>query len=77
MRELFSKRKQIRLKDYDYFQNGCYFVTICTHEKLQILSDICRGGVLLRPLGKSIENEIKELEMYRAEQSPAPTEIWK
>ena len=26
-------RKQIRIKDYDYSQNGYYFVTICSHEK--------------------------------------------
>ena len=27
------KRKQIRIKEYDYSQNGGYFVTICTHKK--------------------------------------------
>lgn len=26
-------RKSIRLKDYDYSQNGAYFVTVCTHER--------------------------------------------
>ena len=26
------KRKQLRLKDYDYSQNGMYFITICTHK---------------------------------------------
>jgi len=26
------KRKTIRLKDYDYTQDGYYFVTICTHK---------------------------------------------
>lgn len=25
-----ARRKIIRLKDYDYKDNGCYFVTICT-----------------------------------------------
>ena len=54
-------RKQTRLKDYDYSQNGCYFVTICTYERQKTLSDVRRGGVQLRPLGKVIENEIKEL----------------
>ncbi len=27
------KRKSTRLKDYDYSQNGAYFVTICTHNR--------------------------------------------
>ena len=25
------KRKPARLKEYDYSQNGAYFITICTH----------------------------------------------
>ena len=31
-------RRSIRLKEYDYFQSGYYFVTICTHNR-QILFD--------------------------------------
>lgn len=27
------KRKSARLKEYDYSQNGAYFITICTHNK--------------------------------------------
>ena len=34
------KRKPTRLKGYDYSQNGYYFVTICTHNKKCILSNI-------------------------------------
>ena len=30
------KRKNIRIKDYDYAQNGCYFVTICSNHKANI-----------------------------------------
>lgn len=29
----YPKRKPTRLKDYDYSQNGAYFITICTHDK--------------------------------------------
>ena len=32
MNEL-PKRKLIRLKHYDYSQNGCYFITICTNNR--------------------------------------------
>lgn len=34
------KRKQLRLSEYDYNSVGVYFVTICTHEKKRILSDV-------------------------------------
>ena len=53
------KRKTIRLKEYDYSQNGYYFITLCTYERKRILSDISRrGGVLLRPCGRIAEEEI-------------------
>ena len=38
------KRKQIRLPEYDYSSTGAYFVTICTHEKRRILSDVTVGA---------------------------------
>ena len=31
------KRKHIRLKGYDYSQNGLYFITICVKDKHEIL----------------------------------------
>ncbi len=38
------KRKQNRLKNYDYSQNGGYFITVCTHEKKHILAEVTRVG---------------------------------
>lgn len=55
------KRKTVRLQHYDYSQNAAYFVTICTHNRQRSLSDICRGGALLLPLGEICENEILKL----------------
>ncbi len=41
------KRKPIRLSEYDYSQNGAYFITICTQNCKEILSRINVGtGVL-------------------------------
>lgn len=34
-----SKRKDIRLKNYDYSSNGFYFVTICTDFRKPFLED--------------------------------------
>ncbi len=34
------KRKNIRLKDYDYSQNSAYFITICTHNRECLFGEI-------------------------------------
>ena len=41
------ERKPNRIEDYDYSQNGAYFITICTQDRKRILSKITVGtGVL-------------------------------
>ena len=35
-----KKRKQLRLKEFDYSQEGYYFITICTKNRLEILGKI-------------------------------------
>jgi len=42
------KRKNIRLKDYDYSQNGAYFITICTKDRLNIFGEVV-GAALAPP----------------------------
>ena len=37
-------RKSVRLKGYDYGQNGIYFVTVCTADRRCILSEIVHPG---------------------------------
>lgn len=37
------KRKHPRLKEYDYSQNGCYFVTICVKNRAPLLGAIPVG----------------------------------
>ena len=59
--ERTAKRKRCRLPMYDYSENGAYFVTICTDKKRKCLSDVSRGGVLSRPFGKVVENELLAL----------------
>ena len=34
------RRKQLRIKKYDYSKEGMYFVTICTKNRKCILSEI-------------------------------------
>ena len=38
------KRKKNRLDDYDYSQNGAYFITICTRNHKEILCKIVGDG---------------------------------
>jgi REP element-mobilizing transposase RayT len=37
-------RRSIRLKEYDYSKEGMYFVTICTNNRENVLSDIVMVG---------------------------------
>jgi REP element-mobilizing transposase RayT len=47
-------RKSIRLKDYDYSQEGAYFVTICAYGKKCILGDVIDWRVELSPIGQIV-----------------------
>ena len=40
MQEKLPKRIQIRLIEYDYSQEGYYFITICTKNRLEVLGKI-------------------------------------
>jgi len=37
------ERKQLRLKQWDYSNNGAYFITICTKDRKKVLSNIIVG----------------------------------
>lgn len=56
-----SKRKQNRIPDYDYSQNGAYFLTICTNDRKPLLSDIVGDDALivLKPYGEIAEQWIR------------------
>ncbi|MBR4910216.1 MAG: transposase [Clostridia bacterium] len=60
------KRKKNRLDDYDYSQNGAYFITICTKSRKKILSDIVGAihespEIKLTPYGRILDNHISNL----------------
>ena len=61
------KRKPTRLRDYNYSNDGAYFVTICTHNRECILSEIVGRGlapaeIRLSALGENAKAEILNLE---------------
>lgn len=45
----YPKRKQIRLREFDYNSNGTYFITFCTKDREQILSRVSVGTTIGRP----------------------------
>ena len=56
-------RKSARIKNYDYAQNGAYFVTVCTCDRKPILSQIKNSDrnipqIINHDIGIEIENSI-------------------
>lgn len=49
MDPLNPRRKQLRLKEYDYSQPGSYFVTVCTHERQCLFSSYVGAHLCVRP----------------------------
>ena len=57
-----QQRKPNRLTEYDYSQNGAYFVTICTQDRKKVLSDIVGdGSPVPKPIGKIAEEYIRKI----------------
>ena len=57
-----SERKPNRLCEYDYSQNGAYFVTICTQDRKKILSSIVGDGFSVpKPCGIIAEEFIRQI----------------
>jgi len=58
------KRKQNRLKDFDYNQTGAYFITICAKNHAELFGNVIADEVPkveLSPIGKIVESEITKL----------------
>ncbi|MBR2081289.1 MAG: hypothetical protein IJ980_06620, partial [Oscillospiraceae bacterium] len=60
------KRKPTRLAGYDYSEDGAYFITICTHNRKRLFSEIV-GAIhespenKLTPYGKLAKQIIERL----------------
>jgi putative transposase len=54
-----------RLKNYDYAQNGYYFVTICTKNKQHYFGKIENEQMILNKIGEIVLNELKNTEIIR------------
>ncbi len=64
---ILPKRKSIRLSGYDYSNWGYYFITICTHKRRCILSNIVGQGLApavieLTEYGEIAKSQLLDLE---------------
>lgn len=58
----YFKRKNPRLKDYNYALGGYYFITICTADKKHIFGEIIEDKIQLNETGKLAYSNIENLE---------------
>ncbi|MDD5488793.1 MAG: transposase [Candidatus Omnitrophica bacterium] len=59
-----GSRKSIRLKNYDYTQQGAYYVTVCVNDRKCLFGDVRNGEMVLNEFGTIVQNEwIKTSEM--------------
>ena len=64
----FPKRKHPRLKEYDYSNDGGYFVTVCVKNKEKLLGEpvLVNGKIKLTPIGETAEKHIKAINSAHA-----------
>lgn len=58
-------RHSIRLKGYDYSQEGLYFITLCLQNREDLFGEIKDGKMKLNQFGKIIEKEWLKTEEIR------------
>ncbi len=62
----YHNRQSIRLPGYDYSRPGCYFVTICIHDRKQnLLGKIIENKMILNEFGFIVKNEILKTAQMR------------
>jgi putative transposase len=61
MAKSFGHRRSIRLPDYNYSQNGAYFVTICSYQRNSIFGEINEGQISLSKIGDIAQKCLQEI----------------
>lgn len=54
-------RRSIRLKGYDYAQQGAYFITLCAHQRECLFGDIANGEMQTNQIGEIVVTGWTEL----------------
>ena len=56
-----SQRKLQRLRNYDYSQNGAYFITLCIQNRLPLLGKIENSVLILNSAGEMVFDKFAEI----------------
>lgn len=55
-KQKIKERKRTRLKNYDYSRSGYYFVTICTHNRINRFGEIVDSEMILNEQGNIVND---------------------
>ena len=69
MSEKFQNKytiKSTRLENYDYAQNGLYFVTICAKERECFFGNVENGKMILNGVGEIVQEELLKTPIIRS-----------
>lgn len=55
------ERKSPRLPNYDYSQNGSYFITICVQNRLSLFGQITNQEMICNDAGKMVNHHLKNI----------------
>ncbi len=61
MKTKIYHRHSIRMKGYDYTQNGCYFLTICTRNRECLFGEIQNAKMFLSNTGEKVNDCWQEI----------------
>ncbi|MDZ4245967.1 MAG: transposase [Dehalococcoidia bacterium] len=59
-----TRRRSIRLKNYDYSQPGAYFVTICSQNRRCLFGENKNAEIILNDAGRMITNIWHQIPAY-------------
>ena len=57
-------RNTLRLQNYDYKQNGCYFITLCTKNRYTYFGDIHNDQMQLSKVGEIIRSNWQRIPVH-------------
>ncbi len=58
---IIRSRQSIRLKGYDYSRVGCYFITLCTQNRVCLFGQIKNSKLILNTTGQMIDFQWTDL----------------
>ena len=61
MKDYLPVRKENRLKEYDYSNNGIYFITMCIKNRLELFGKIIEDNIKLTEEGKISKYYIEQI----------------